>query len=330
MVEFFIGIAELANIDDEVEELLNPENQYKNSYLADFARNLNQLAFNQKLDPISSRDLELVNLSHILCRRIKNNALIIGEPGVGKTALVEGLASAIVAKKVPRPLIDKNIWALDLARLVAGTTYRGQFEERLTGIIDEAKQAKNIILFIDELHTMVGSGNAEGSLDVAQILKPALAQGEFSVIGATTFEEYRKYLERDRALARRFSLITLNEPTKTQTYQILKNNKSSFEKFHQVKISNQFIKDAIDLAEKYLPDKFFPDKALDLIDEAASSALPIFIPDEKIENLKKSLTEVIQEKLQVVTLQESLCNKKSYHEYGLSFLNHFGLIFFAI
>lgn len=300
LFEFLVGIAELTNIEDEVEDMLDPESHENHLFLIDFACNLNQLALNGKLDPISSRDNELINLSHILCRRIKNNAIIIGEPGVGKTALVEGLAQAIVAKKVPKPLIDKNIWALDLARLVAGTTYRGQFEERLTGIIDEAKQTKNVILFIDELHTMVGSGNAEGSLDVAQILKPALAQGDFSVIGATTFEEYRKYLERDRALARRFSLITLNEPTKLQTFQILKNNKSIFEEFHRVKISDHFIKTAIDLAEKYLPDKFFPDKALDLIDEAASTALPIFTPNEEIEHLKQSLTQIIQEKLRAV------------------------------
>ena len=302
--EFIFGISDANFIDDQImSELFEND---KNSFpkepitLKAFSKNLTLLAEQKKLDPISCREKEIRALSQILSRRLKNNPIIVGEPGVGKTALVEGLAQTIVAKKVPKTLINKQIYSLDLGRLVAGTTYRGQFEERMTRIIEEASTLGNVIIFIDEMHTMAGAGSAEGSLDVAQMFKPSLAAGNFSVIGATTFDEYRRYIEKDRALSRRFSPLMLAEPSKKETFQILKKLKKSFENHHQVIISDSILEETVNLAEIYLPDKFFPDKAIDIIDEAAASAQPIYEGQSEVELIKNDIFEVSEQKLNAI------------------------------
>lgn len=295
--EFLSGIAELTTVNQEILGVEGSARQNQDLLIDSFSQDLTYLAQKGKLDPISGRDREISQICQILCRRIKNNPLIIGEPGVGKTALVEGLAQAIVNRNVPKKLISCRILTLDLGQLVAGTNFRGQFEDRLTAIIDEVVAVGNIILFIDEVHTALGAGNIEGSLDVAQILKPALAGGELSVIGATTFDEYRKYIEKDRALARRFSTLTLSEPSKQTTALILKRLKKSFESHYQVNISDSFINLAVDLADRYLPERYFPDKAIDLLDEAAASTLPIYHEDQQIGLLKDKIKAISQQKI---------------------------------
>ena len=243
----------------------------KSSKLLDqFGRNLTKLAAEGKLDPVVGRETEIERIMQILSRRTKNNPVLIGEPGVGKTAVVEGLAQRITNADVPELLKGKQIYTLDLAALVAGSKYRGEFEERLKKVMKEITQRGDIILFIDELHNLVGAGAAEGAIDAASILKPALARGELQTIGATTLDEYRKYLERDSALERRFQQIRVDQPTTEETVQILKGLRDRYESHHKVEITDEALEAAAELADRYISDRQLPDKAIDLIDEAAS------------------------------------------------------------
>ncbi|MBI4090387.1 MAG: ATP-dependent Clp protease ATP-binding subunit, partial [Candidatus Kerfeldbacteria bacterium] len=235
-----------------------------------FATDLTNVTLQKKIDPVIGREREIERLIHILARRTKNNPVLIGDPGVGKTAIVEGLAKKIMKREVPDALLNKRILTLDLALVVAGTIYRGEFESRLKQIIDELKADPNIILFIDELHTIVGAGSASGSMDAANILKPALAKGTIRVIGATTLDEYKKHIEGDAALERRFQPIFVSEPSAEETVTILKGIRQNYEKYHRVSISDEALTAAVDLSERYIQDKFLPDKAIDLVDEAAS------------------------------------------------------------
>jgi ATP-dependent Clp protease ATP-binding subunit ClpC len=249
----------------------SPGEGKKSSKLLDqFGRNLTKLAAEGKLDPVVGREMEIERIMQILSRRTKNNPVLIGEPGVGKTAVVEGLAQRITNSDVPELLKNKQIYTLDLAALVAGSKYRGEFEERLKKVMKEITQRGDIILFIDELHNLVGAGAAEGAIDAASILKPALARGELQTIGATTLDEYRKYLERDSALERRFQQIRVEEPSIDQTVEILKGLRDRYEQHHKVQITDEALRAAGELASRYISDRFLPDKAIDLIDEAAS------------------------------------------------------------
>ena len=238
--------------------------------LDQFGRNLTQLARDRKLDPVIGRSSEIERVMQVLSRRTKNNPVLIGEPGVGKTAIVEGLAQKIVDGNVPDTLTDKHLYTLDLGALVAGSRYRGDFEERLKKVLKEIRTRGDIILFIDEIHTLVGAGAAEGAIDAASILKPMLARGELQTVGATTLEEYRKYLEKDSALERRFQPIQVDEPTVADTIKILEGLRDSYEDHHRVRFTDQSLVNAANLADRYIADRFLPDKAIDLIDEAGS------------------------------------------------------------
>ncbi|MBA3678723.1 ATP-dependent Clp protease ATP-binding subunit [Candidatus Saccharibacteria bacterium] len=249
-----------------------PGNGSKSPALDHFSIDLTQKARDGKLDPMVGRAPQLERMISILNRRTKNNPVLIGEPGVGKTAIVEGLAERIITEEVPDLLLGKRIMMLDMASVIAGTKFRGEFEERLKKIIDEAKEADDVILFIDELHNVVGAGSAEGAIDAANILKPALARGEVQTIGATTIEEYRKYIEKDSALERRFQPVQVPEATVDETIDILKGLRSRYEEFHHVEISDEAIEQAAKLAKRYVSDRFMPDKAIDLIDEASAGA----------------------------------------------------------
>src|ERR671927_140866 len=238
--------------------------------LAEFSRDLTEAAMKNQLDPLVGREHELERVQQVLCRRTKNNAVLIGEPGVGKTAIVEGLAQKIVYGDVPHFLADKRILALDISLIVAGTKYRGQFEERLKAIMKEMTDNPNIIVFIDELHTLVGAGSAEGSLDAANILKPALSRGEIQCIGATTPAEYRKSIEKDRSLERRFQAVKVPPPTETDAIRILFGIKDRYEKFHAVAYTDDAVETAVYTSTRFIPDRFLPDKAIDLLDEAGA------------------------------------------------------------
>ncbi|HTF09055.1 MAG TPA: Clp protease N-terminal domain-containing protein, partial [Asanoa sp.] len=238
--------------------------------LDQFGRNLTQLAREGKLDPVIGREKEIERVMQVLSRRTKNNPALIGEPGVGKTAVVEGLARSIVAGEVPETLKDKQVYTLDLGSLVAGSRYRGDFEERLKKVLKEIRTRGDIILFIDEIHTLVGAGAAEGAIDAASILKPMLARGELQTIGATTLDEYRKYVEKDAALERRFQPIQVGEPSVTHTIEILKGLRDLYEAHHRVTITDAALVAAATLADRYINDRFLPDKAIDLIDEAGA------------------------------------------------------------
>ncbi len=254
--------------------------------LNNFAKDLVKLAEEGKLDPVVGRDREITRIAQILSRRKKNNPIIIGEPGCGKTAIVEGLALKILNGDCPRNLMDKRIMSLDMTSIVAGTKYRGQFEERMKVIIEELQSAPNIILFIDEIHQIVGAGNSSGSLDASNIFKPALARGEIQCIGATTLDEYRKNFEKDGALERRFQKVIVDPSTKDETLQILLNVKDKYENYHKVNYSDDVLKLCVDLAERYITDREFPDKAFDIIDEVgARSQVEIKMP-QIVEDLK--------------------------------------------
>ena len=242
----------------------------KRKFLESYCISLNRKAKEGKLDPVIGRAEEIERVIQILNRRQKNNPCLIGEPGVGKTAIAEGLAQRIVAGDVPYKLREKEVYLLDLTALVAGTQFRGQFEQRMKGLIDEVKKLGNIILMIDEIHNIVGAGDAEGSMNAANILKPALSRGEIQVIGATTFNEYRKSIEKDSALERRFQPVTVNEPSIEDSIKILKGLAPNYEAYHGVKISDGILRQAVLLSERYITDRFLPDKAIDLIDEACS------------------------------------------------------------
>lgn len=269
-----------------------------------YGTDLTKAAAEGKLDKVIGRDKEIERVAQILCRRKKNNPVLIGEPGVGKSAIVEGLASRIAEKKVPRTLFDKIIIMLDLTSLVAGTKYRGEFEERIMGVIKEAKSNPNVILFIDEIHTIIGAGSAAGSMDAANILKPSLARGEMQCIGATTLDEYRKSIEKDGALERRFQKVTVEPTTKEETLQILMNIKEQYEDFHNVTYTEEAIKICVDLTDRYITDRFFPDKAIDAIDEAGSRIhlMNVSVPKE-IEEQEKLIEETKEHKNEAIKLQ---------------------------
>ena len=276
----------------------------KTPVLDNFSRDLTQLALEGGIDPIIGRDKEVHRIAQILSRKKKNNVVIVGEAGVGKSALVEKLALLISAGTCPTNLLDKRIMSLDLTSLVAGTKYRGQFEERIKVILNELHDAPNVIIFIDELHTMVGAGNASGSMDAANILKPALARGEIQCIGATTFDEYKKNIEKDAALARRFQKIILEEPTVMETVDILKNLKVSYEDYHRVDYQKDVIETIVKLSKRYITDKQFPDKAIDVLDELGSQKkINVKVP-ESIEKLKNSCESIRIKKLEVVKNQD--------------------------
>ena len=272
--------------------------------LDNFSRDLTRLASEGLIDPIIGRDKEVLRIAQILSRKKKNNVVIVGDAGVGKSALVEKLALLITTGNCPTNLIDKRIMSLDLTSLVAGTKYRGQFEERIKAILNELQDAPNVIVFIDEIHTMVGAGNASGSMDAANILKPALARGEIQCIGATTFDEFKKNIEKDGALVRRFQKIILNEPTVIETVDILYNLKSSYEEFHRVNYTENVIETIVNLSKRYITDKQFPDKAIDVLDELGSEKkINVKIPDS-IEKLKKEAESIKSKKLLVVKSQD--------------------------
>jgi len=241
------------------------------SFLDKYSINLLQKAKDGKIDPVIGRDKEIQRVIQILCRRKKNNPILVGEAGVGKTAIAEGLALNIVSKNIPKIIEDSKLFALDMSALLAGTKYRGDFEKRLKGVIDEVKSIPNAILFIDEIHTLIGAGATSGTMDAANQLKPMLASGELKCMGATTYAEYRNGFEKDKALSRRFSKVTVDEPSEKTTYKILKGLKSSYESHHNIKYTNKALKTAIELSKRYITDRFLPDKAIDLIDETASS-----------------------------------------------------------
>src|SRR5512143_2433141 len=278
----------LHTVREDIVQLLNEKTTLtrvkETPLLAEFSRDLTEAAMKNQLDPLVGRDYELERVQQVLCRRTKNNAVLIGEPGVGKTAIVEGLAQKIVYGDVPHFLADKRILALDISLIVAGTKYRGQFEERLKTIMRELTETPNIVIFIDELHTLVGAGSAEGSLDAANILKPALSRGEIQCIGATTPAEYRKHIEKDRALERRFQAVKVASPTEEETVQILRGVKDRYEKFHNVAYLDEAIEAAVYQSSRYIADRFLPDKAIDLMDEAGSrvklreAAVPLVLP----------------------------------------------------
>jgi ATP-dependent Clp protease ATP-binding subunit ClpC len=285
---------------------VNPKKTKKGSstpILDNFSRDLLKLAEEGKIDPVVGRDVEVKRIAQILSRKKKNNAVIVGDAGVGKSALVEKLALMIHKGECPTNLLDKRIMSLDLTSLVAGTKYRGQFEERIKAILNELQEATNVIVFIDELHTMVGAGNASGSMDAANILKPALARGEIQCIGATTFDEYKKHIEKDTALVRRFQKIILKEPTLLETINILKNLKNSYENFHKVFYEENVIETIVKLCSRYITERQFPDKAIDVLDELGSEKRITTKIPESIEKLKKMADEIKDKKVQVVKSQ---------------------------
>ena len=273
--------------------------------LDSFSRDLTQAARNGEIDPVIGREEEIKRIIQILSRRTKNNPCLIGEPGVGKTAIAEGLALKIVNGEVPEHLRDKRIVSLDLTGMIAGSKYRGEFEERIKNAIDEVKKSKNIILFIDELHTIIGAGSAEGSADAANILKPSLARGDFQVIGATTLEEYRKYIEKDAALERRFQPVTVGEPNEEDAIAILKGLRDRYEAHHKVKITDEAIEAAVKLSSRYIADRFLPDKAIDLVDEAASKVrLSALTYPNEIKDLEAQLEKLESEKSAAINEQD--------------------------
>ncbi len=277
------------------------ESDKKNKTLAEFTRDLTEAARSGKLDPVIGREKEIQRVIQILSRRTKNNPVLIGEPGVGKTAIAEGLAERIASGDVPEELLDKKLLSLDLSGMVAGTKYRGEFEERIKNTLAEVKKAGNVILFIDELHTIVGAGSAEGAVDAANIIKPALGRGEIRVIGATTLNEYRKYIEKDAALERRFQPVTVGEPTPEATLEILKGLRDKYEAHHKLTITDEALEAAVQLSKRYIGDRFLPDKAIDLMDEAASqvrmtaesSSPDLKALEEKISTLHREKNDAI-------------------------------------
>ncbi len=283
----------------------NPRNTTEKSrtpVLDNFGRDLTRMAEDDKLDPIIGREKEIERVAQILSRRKKNNPILIGEPGVGKTAIAEGLALRIVQKKVSRVLFGKRVVTLDLASLVAGTKYRGQFEERMKAVMNELEKAPEVILFIDELHTIVGAGGASGSLDASNMFKPALARGDIQCIGATTLDEYRQYIEKDGALARRFQMVMIDPPSPEETIEILTNIKNKYEEHHHVKYDQEAIEACVKLSDRYITDKFLPDKAIDVMDEAGARVhiSNIHVPEditkleEQIENIKRLKNQVVK------------------------------------
>ncbi len=272
--------------------------------LDQFSRNLTEAAAKGLLDPVIGRDKEITRVIQILSRRTKNNPVLIGEPGVGKTAIAEGLAQKIISGDVPENLKDKHVITLDLTGMLAGTKYRGDFEERIKTALEEVKKANDIILFIDELHTIIGAGSAEGAIDAANIIKPALGRGEVQVIGATTLNEYRKYIEKDAALERRFQPVMVNEPTEEEAVLILKGLRDKYEAHHKIKITDEAIEAAVTMSSRYINDRFLPDKAIDLIDEAASRVrMETLTAPPDLKELEESVTAVAKDKEEAIRSQ---------------------------
>ena len=277
----------------------------KGSALEEFTRDLTESARAGRLDPVIGRDEEIRRVIQILSRRTKNNPVLIGEPGVGKTAIAEGLAERIAAADVPEELLDKRVLSLDLSGMVAGTKYRGEFEERIKKTIDEVKKAGNVILFIDELHTIVGAGSAEGAVDAANILKPALSRGEIRVVGATTLDEYRKYIEKDTALERRFQPVTVGEPSPEATLEILKGLRDKYEAHHKLTITDEALEAAVSLSRRYINDRFLPDKAIDLMDEAASQVrMSAESTSPDLKSLEEKINALHREKADAIAAQD--------------------------
>jgi ATP-dependent Clp protease ATP-binding subunit ClpC len=273
----------------------------KTPALDSFGRDLTQLAINGELDPVIGRTREIERLIQILCRRTKNNPVLLGEAGVGKTAIVEGLSQQIVNKQVPEILKDKRIVVLDLAMMVAGTKYRGQFEERIKAVINEVRRAANVILFVDELHTLVGAGGAEGAIDASNVLKPALARGEVQCIGATTLDEYRKYIEKDGALERRFQTIIVEPPSKEETFEILRGLQDRYEAHHRVRFTNEALFQAVELSTRYITGRCLPDKAIDVVDEAGARVrLKNMTPPPDLTKLESRIEQLQREKDEAV------------------------------
>ena len=265
-------------------------------FLAEYARDLTALAAQGTFDPLVGRDNEVERIIQILSRRTKNNPILLGEPGVGKTAIVEGLAQRIVEGAVPLFLANRKILAMDLSLIVAGTKYRGQFEERLKGILKELRENQDLIIFIDEIHSLIGAGSAEGSLDAANILKPALSRGEIACIGATTLKEYRKYIEKDRSLLRRFQAITVNPPSEEETLEILEGVRERYERFHRVRYAPDAVRTAVYQSSRYIPDRFFPDKAIDLLDEAGAKVkLRMTADTQNLRRLESEARQIVKE-----------------------------------
>ena len=291
---------------DDDEKMSKKQKQSSDSstpVLDNFSRDLNKLAEQGKLDPVIGRDREILRIAQILSRRKKNNPIIIGEPGCGKTAIVEGLAMKIISGECPRNLIDKRIVNLDLTSVVAGTKYRGQFEERMKVIIEELQANPNIVVFIDEVHTLVGSGNSAGSMDGSNIFKPALSRGEIQIIGATTLDEFRKNIEKDGALERRFQKVTVDPSSVVETIQILKNIREKYESYHKVSYSDEVIETCVKLADRYITDREFPDKAFDIMDEVGARMQTELKVPQPIEELKKKAAEIRNQKIEVVKKQ---------------------------
>ena len=283
----------------------NKEEGKKGKTLSEFTRDLNEAAREGKLDPVIGREQEVQRVIQILSRRTKNNPVLIGEPGVGKTAIAEGLAQRIVSADVPEELLDKKILSLDLSGMVAGTKYRGEFEERIKNTLAEVRQAGNVILFIDELHTIVGAGSAEGAVDAANIIKPALGRGEIRVIGATTLDEYRKYIEKDAALERRFQPVTVGEPTAETSVEILKGLRDKYEAHHKLTITDEAIEAAVMLSSRYINDRFLPDKAIDLMDEAASQVrMKAESASPDLKSLEEKIAALHREKAEAIAAQD--------------------------
>ncbi len=293
-------------MDDDDKMMSKKQKQNPDSstpVLDNFSRDLNKLAEQGKLDPVIGRDREILRIAQILSRRKKNNPIILGEPGCGKTAIIEGLAMKIVSGECPKNLADKRVVNLDLTSVVAGTKYRGQFEERMKVIMEELQANPNIIVFIDEIHTLIGSGNSSGSMDGANIFKPALARGELQVIGATTLDEFRKNIEKDGALERRFQKVVVDPSTVVETIEILKNMREKYEAYHKVSYSDEVIEACVKLADRYITDREFPDKAFDILDEVGARTQTEMKVPENIEELKKKAAEIKQQKIEVVKKQ---------------------------
>ena len=303
---------ELEKVKKEILNILNDGNQSTTETeesdtpeLDKYSRDLTRMASKDKLDPVIGREEEIERVIQVLSRRTKNNPVLIGEPGVGKTAIIEGLAKSISEENVPEILIDKRVVALDLSSLVAGSKYRGEFEQRLKAVMSEIVENGNVILFIDEMHTLVGAGAAEGAIDAANILKPALARGELQAIGATTLDEYRKYIEKDAALERRFQSIMVEENTPEESIEILKGLRDPYEAHHKVKITDEAIKAAVNLSHRYIADRFLPDKAIDLMDEAASRVrLKNNTRPNELKEINERIEELEKEKEAAVKNQE--------------------------
>ncbi|HEY5525910.1 MAG TPA: ATP-dependent Clp protease ATP-binding subunit [Clostridium sp.] len=295
--------------DKDIDQVVEVENknskESKTPMLNKYSRDLTELARQGKLDPVIGRDTENQRVLEILCRRIKNNPCLIGEPGVGKTAVVEGLAQRIVEGNIPEMLRNKRVVSLDLSAMVAGAKYRGEFEDRLKKVIEEIRNNKEIIAFIDEIHTIIGAGGAEGAIDASNILKPGLARGEIQCIGATTTDEYRKYIEKDSALERRFQPIVVGEPNKEETLAILKGLRGKYEAHHKVRITDEALEAAVELSDKYITDRFMPDKAIDLMDEASSKIrIENLVAPPDLKEIEVDIDEVIKEKEESIRIQD--------------------------